>query len=64
MRALTAEEIRMVSEINEAAQGLDVIGKAKVLGFIGGLAAQVAPAEPPRLLPELMGIGAAQGAAI
>ena len=62
MRALTAEEIRMVSEINEAAQGLDAIGKAKVLGFIGGLTAQVASAEPPKLLPELMGTQAAQGA--
>ena len=64
MRPLTAEEIRLVSEINEAAQGLDVIGKAKVLGFIGGLAAQAASAEPPRLLPELMHIGAAQGATV
>ena len=62
MRPLTAEEIRLVSEINEAAQGLDVIGKAKVLGFIGGLTAQAASAEPPRPLPELMGIRAAQGA--
>ena len=51
----------MVSEINEAAQGLDAIGKAKVLGFIGGLAAQVAAAkaEPPRFEREFMPIGAA-----
>ncbi len=62
MRTLTAEEIRLVSEINEAAQGLDAIGKAKVIGFISGLTAQAAPAEPPKLLPELMHIEAAQGA--
>lgn len=34
---MSAEEIRLVNEINEAAQSLDIIGKAKTIGFISGL---------------------------
>ena len=40
MRTLNPEEIRLVAEINEKAQGLDIIRKAKALGFILGLGAE------------------------
>jgi len=50
MRTLNTEEIRLVSEINDAAQRLDIVGKAKVMGFLAGLAAGAN--EPPRAMPE------------
>lgn len=40
MRTLSADEIKFVNEINEKAQELDLVGKAKVAGFIAGLTAK------------------------
>ena len=40
MRTLSADEIKFVNEINEEAQKLDLVGKAKVIGFMAGLTAK------------------------
>jgi len=58
MRTLNTEEIQLVAEINASAQQLDIVGKAKAMGFIAGLAAQ--PAEPIKFKPVTMRISSAK----
>ena len=37
VRPFTNEEVQMMNEINESVQRLDLIDKAKTVGFIAGL---------------------------
>ena len=62
LRPLNTDEIKLVAEINESAQKLDIIGKAKAAGFISGLMAH--EPMPIKMSREPMHIGAARGATI